>query len=551
MSDQAALLAAIVANADEDTPRLVYADWLDENLPDKTPSPAAGPSARAEYIRVQCRLARLPFDEPDYPELLEREKDLADWLNTHAPPAGADRPDLPDDLEWAWVFDSGEWRTYARGFLEETEYTDFDDEPSENIERILGALPEAFANSTVRTLRLEDAFGEEIVGLMQNPVVAGLRGLDLSDISDEKGADAVRAIAASPHLSGLRRLSLEFDIEDDDLRELARSPHLTALEHLSLDYPSAPGLKILGSARWFRNLRALRVWMDSRDALKAVADLPPMPNLVSLSLRGDVVPPAAAVRKFATSGSFPRLARLEFENTRLAPELVAVLARGPWPLRHLVLNYVPVGKAGAEALAAAHFAETLRVLDLTGCDITAGGVQALAASERLAGLRHLDLSANPVGPGGLAALVRGRPLRGLRKLELAGCNNPKAPLDAASVLNFLTSLDMPDLRHLRLFRLPVGVRGARVIAAGGPFANLTRLDLNECMLRENGARAIVESGAFPHLTALIMPDNGAGKGVAKLANPKVFPRLGRADVSRNRIPKGPLSRLRKRPGVQV
>src|SRR5205814_1349323 len=149
---------------DEDAPRLIYADWLDENLPDKTPSPAAGPSARAEYIRVQCRLAGYLFDEPDYPELLEREEDLAEWLNTHAPEN--DKLDLPDDLEWFGDFGSGRWHPYVRGFPEEVEYDDYDDDPETNVERILTALPEAFAKTTVRTLRLEDAYGEEIVGLM-------------------------------------------------------------------------------------------------------------------------------------------------------------------------------------------------------------------------------------------------------------------------------------------------------------------------------------------------------------------------------------------------
>ena len=41
-TDEAALLKAIVAHPDEDTPRLVYADWLDE----------AGDHARAEFIRL-------------------------------------------------------------------------------------------------------------------------------------------------------------------------------------------------------------------------------------------------------------------------------------------------------------------------------------------------------------------------------------------------------------------------------------------------------------------------------------------------------------------
>jgi len=48
MSDAPALLAAIRAAPDDDAPRLVYADWLDEH---------AQPE-RAEFIRVQCALAR-------------------------------------------------------------------------------------------------------------------------------------------------------------------------------------------------------------------------------------------------------------------------------------------------------------------------------------------------------------------------------------------------------------------------------------------------------------------------------------------------------------
>jgi uncharacterized protein (TIGR02996 family) len=40
-------LRGIVENLDDDGPRLVYADWLDDH----------GDPERAEFIRVQCRLA--------------------------------------------------------------------------------------------------------------------------------------------------------------------------------------------------------------------------------------------------------------------------------------------------------------------------------------------------------------------------------------------------------------------------------------------------------------------------------------------------------------
>jgi uncharacterized protein (TIGR02996 family) len=49
MSDEDALLAAIAAHPDEDTPRLMYADWLDEH----------GDPVRAEFIRVQIEAARV------------------------------------------------------------------------------------------------------------------------------------------------------------------------------------------------------------------------------------------------------------------------------------------------------------------------------------------------------------------------------------------------------------------------------------------------------------------------------------------------------------
>ena len=44
------LLDFIVANIEDDAPRLVYADWLEEN----------GHAARAEFVRVQLQRARLP-----------------------------------------------------------------------------------------------------------------------------------------------------------------------------------------------------------------------------------------------------------------------------------------------------------------------------------------------------------------------------------------------------------------------------------------------------------------------------------------------------------
>jgi uncharacterized protein (TIGR02996 family) len=63
MSDEDALLAAIIADPDDDTPRLVYADWLQEN----------GDEDRAEFIRVQIERARIEPGSDRHLELRRRE----------------------------------------------------------------------------------------------------------------------------------------------------------------------------------------------------------------------------------------------------------------------------------------------------------------------------------------------------------------------------------------------------------------------------------------------------------------------------------------------
>src|SRR3954471_965343 len=54
MSDHDALLAAICAQPDEDTPRLAFADYLEEN----------DQPERAAFVRAQVELARTPAWEP-------------------------------------------------------------------------------------------------------------------------------------------------------------------------------------------------------------------------------------------------------------------------------------------------------------------------------------------------------------------------------------------------------------------------------------------------------------------------------------------------------
>jgi uncharacterized protein (TIGR02996 family) len=66
MTHEDAFRQAILEDPDDDGPRLVYADWLDDH----------GDPDRAAFIRVQCELARLPAEDERRSELQARERRL-------------------------------------------------------------------------------------------------------------------------------------------------------------------------------------------------------------------------------------------------------------------------------------------------------------------------------------------------------------------------------------------------------------------------------------------------------------------------------------------
>src|SRR5579884_1262936 len=74
MGIEEAFLHDILAHPDDDAPRLIYADWLDEHN-----------DPRGEFIRVQCALAQLSDEDPRRWPLEQREQELlrdheAKWL---------------------------------------------------------------------------------------------------------------------------------------------------------------------------------------------------------------------------------------------------------------------------------------------------------------------------------------------------------------------------------------------------------------------------------------------------------------------------------------
>lgn len=70
MPSDADFIRAVLARPDDDAPRLIYADWLDEQ----------GQSEHAEFIRVQCAIAKMERDAgPEFWRAVEERGTECDW----------------------------------------------------------------------------------------------------------------------------------------------------------------------------------------------------------------------------------------------------------------------------------------------------------------------------------------------------------------------------------------------------------------------------------------------------------------------------------------
>jgi uncharacterized protein (TIGR02996 family) len=182
MDDRRALMAAIIANPDEDTPRLALADWLDEHgdVHDR---------ARAEFIRAQIRAAQLPAG-PERKKLNTRASKLARqhqnaWL---APLEAADA--------WAPRQDTD----FTRGLLKYL----FLDTSDFLLKARQAALPDALAATGLEELCFFSAT-KRIADLAGSPALRWVARVQYPGADDA----ALGAFARAPNMAHLSGLELE------------------------------------------------------------------------------------------------------------------------------------------------------------------------------------------------------------------------------------------------------------------------------------------------------------------------------------------------------
>jgi uncharacterized protein (TIGR02996 family) len=541
MSDERGLLRAILAEPDDDTPRLVYADWLQEN--DR--------AEEAELVRVQCGLEASPPDHPDYQEWLAREEELKLWLSAHVPgPRVALRAGLKveDGPQW--------WKWTRRGFPRFLEFEVNTSTDRVTMRELAKALERAFAVLPTRWLVLRFITVEQLAELLRQPIVAALDHITIQlSATDDPQDEAARLVADCPHWRDLRGMTLVFALGDESAAVLARSERLSGLRSLSTSHCgwcTAAGVRSLGGAGWFRGLQSLDLSELDADAFEALCRLDPFPELHTLELH-DSIFPTAAWRAFARSKAFPRLARLVSHTGMAEGQAEALAGANGLRLTELSLAISAIGNAGAAALVRAPWFGSLQSLRLAFNLLTPAGFEAIAGNRSLTGLKHLDLSYNVPGVRGLRALADNPALRGLTSLALKGgeeFNDYNRGLDQTHFHDFLARLDMPNLRQLVLSGRPVGGKSARLFA-GEKFGSLTRLELDSCKLTAAAVAELVTAPALQNLIELNLEGNNLRDGVKPLADRANLPRLSSCNLKRNRVAEPLAKLLLRRPGVEL
>ncbi len=385
MTDRDAFLRTIIENPDDDTPRLVFADWLEEN----------GDPERAEFIRLQIELMRTLEWEPRFDEIQFRVGDLLSKNGMRW------RPELP------W-FDR---LIYERGFVEGV--IAVADDFFENRNALRHAIPlreVRFTASDSTIYEILDAVNSErlprvsfdlpngLMGLWQTPpraVYPHLLCLSLREIGLDDGN--ANRVFAPQSLPGLLRLDVSFNrLRRGVVTTIARAcPRLTELRASATeqtDYADrlrAGGAHEIAHSWPYGTLRFIGLaHQQIGDAgLRALAESPYLSGVEVLDL---------AANDIGTIGT-----------TAIETLAGSLFLR---QVRWLNLRGNPIGNAGLRELILWPTLKELRKLDLSYCNITSAGARLLADQELHPDLR-LDLTGNPIDSNCLDAPVLKRACR--------------------------------------------------------------------------------------------------------------------------------------------
>lgn len=204
--DREGLLRAVCECPDDDDPRLRYAEFLEA-----TGDPED--ARRAEFIRVQCELARSALFDERWLKLQERKSDLqvncARWAD-----------ELPkfENVRWGFI-------DQRRGFVWEIWC-----EGAEGFRRHAAAI---FASAPIQSASFKRL--RTLAPITGVPQLALIKRLILAELA--LGPADAQALATSPNVSNITDLCLSGKrFGDAGAKALAESPYLRRLNNLDLGH---------------------------------------------------------------------------------------------------------------------------------------------------------------------------------------------------------------------------------------------------------------------------------------------------------------------------
>jgi uncharacterized protein (TIGR02996 family) len=308
MNERETLLRAVCEHPDDDTPRLVFADWLQEH----------GEEKRAEFVRLQIEIAGLP-DGKKKLKKQEREKALLD--------AHRDAWAEPLKSYFAYYYSGIYAHHYAppvvfrRGFVETI---------AMDVDGFLEHCEDVFEHAPIRGLRMQDS--QSFDDLAGCKYLLRLTELDFPGAVLSEDASGTPALFRSKYLANLTTLTARGaddngHLDPVGLRAIANSKHLAKLEYLDVSDN----------------------WMFGRHADRRAA---------------------TAYRKalWALGEKMPRLRELHLRNIGVEDEEVLGLLKQKWvrQLRVFDLSGNSVGPDGCAALCASKALAKLERLKLVG-----------------------------------------------------------------------------------------------------------------------------------------------------------------------------------------
>ncbi len=343
MSDGDALLRAVIAAPDEDTPRLVYADWLDEQ----------NQSMRAAVIRDQI------------------EAELAESFSLHARTA-ADRANarlLQYGDQWTSHLPSEVEAVFLRGFVGH-----LDLHPSDFVRHVT----ELFAAEPVQSLRFLRFLPEQLDRVFTAPQLQQIRRLAFAPMS-RLTPEEFTLLSSCTQLSGLRDLSLP---------ENPVPPQWLSGVLEGSTFPELAGLNLANNPHLGPSLAAALPRANHRDIRELDV--------------GNVLFTSQQLRDVLQSRCLRRVERLHLTNlaaSRNAGPLAFLDLGWAIPWQQLVLLDLAnqrVGDEGVRELVRLQETAKLRWLGLSQNALSKEAVRLLVETRHLR-LNHLDLKGNGFG----------------------------------------------------------------------------------------------------------------------------------------------------------